>query len=246
MNGRAHERNRIRENGTIMPKTVGILGGMGPKSTVELMHKIIDRTPAQKDQDHIRILVDNRPQIPDRTNCILGNGPSPLSMMQDSVQMLEKWGAEMVAIACNTAHYFVDDIQSVVTIPVINMIELLSCHLNRTHTQDQPVLLLATTGSLKINLYQKYLKGFELVIPQENIQRNMIMEAIYEVKANGNNASSQRKILDAIDSLSARKPVCVIAGCTEIGIALQGITSKIPIINPLDLLADDIVERAFA
>ena len=86
-----------------MPKTVGILGGMGPKSTVELMAKIIDFTPAQKDQDHIRILVDNRPQIPDRTNCILGNGPSPLSMMQESVQMLEKWGAEMVAIACNTA-----------------------------------------------------------------------------------------------------------------------------------------------
>ncbi len=229
-----------------MPRTVGILGGMGPKSTIELMQKIIDRTPAQKDQDHIRILVDNRPQIPDRTNCILENGPSPLSMMQESVQMLEKWGAEMVAIACNTAHYFVDDIQRVVTIPVINMIELLSNHLNSNYSQGQPVLLLATTGSLKVNLFQKYLKRFELVVPPKNIQRNLIMEAIYGVKAKGNNASSQRKMLDAIDSLSGSKPICVIAGCTEVGIALKGVTLKIPIINPLDLLANDIVERAYA
>ncbi len=229
-----------------MPKTVGILGGMGPKSTVELMHKIIDRTPAQKDQDHIRVLVDNRPQIPDRTDCILGNGPSPLSMMQESVQMLEKWGAEMVGIACNTAHYFFDDIQKVVTIPVINMIELLSNHLHRNYSAGQPILLLATTGSLKTNLFQKYLKGFELLVPHENIQRNLIMEGIMGAKANGNKASSQQKMLDGIDSLASRKPVCVIAGCTEVGIALKDVTLKTPIINPLDLLADDIIKKAYA
>ncbi len=231
-----------------MPKTAGILGGMGPKSTVELMRKIINRTPAGKDQDHIRILVDNRPQIPDRTSAILENGPSPVSMMQESAEMLEKWGAEMVAIACNTAHYFVEDIQKVATIPVINMIELLSNHLNANHTQGQPVLLLATTGSLKINLFQKYIGNFRLVIPPEEVQRDLIMEAIYGeqgIKAIGNNASSRKKVLEAVDSVAAQKPACVIAGCTEIGIALDGVALKIPVIDPVDLLANEIVERAF-
>mgnify|MGYP005725436913 CR=1 FL=1 len=232
-----------------MPKTVGILGGMGPKSTIDLMQKIVECTPAQKDQDHIRMLVDNRPQIPDRTRGIHGTGPSPLMMMQESVQLLEKWGAEIIAIPCNTAHHYIEDIQQVVAIPVINMIQLLSNHLHQNYSPGQPILLLATSGSLKANLFQKYLKNFELVLPPEDIQKSYIMEAIYGergIKAIGYNATSRQKILDAIEALSSYTPVCIIAGCTEIGIALNGIELKPSIIDPLDLLANDIVKRAYS
>ncbi len=243
-------RKRIKQkkSGTIMPKTVGILGGMGPKSTIDLMRKIVENTPAQKDQEHIRMLVDNRPQIPDRTRAILGQGPSPLPMLRESAQLLEKWGAQMIAIPCNTAHHFIDEIQKIVAIPVLNMIKLLSDHLHRNYSPGQPILLLATSGSLKTNLFQKYLNDFELIIPPEHIQNSLVMEAIYGkqgIKAIGNNASSRQKMLDAIDALSERKPICSIAGCTEIGIALKGVTLKIPVIDPLDLLAKDLVERAF-
>jgi len=229
-----------------MPKTVGILGGMGPKSTVELMYKIVEATPAKKDQQHIRMLVDNRPEIPDRTDFILGTGSSPLPMMQESVQLLEKWGAEMIAIACNTAHYFLDDLQQVVGIPVLNMIELVSHHIARSYGQGEPVLLLATSGSVKTGLYEKFVREFELIVPNEQVQEELVMAGIRGVKANEAHALSQRKFLDAVERSSARKPVCVIAGCTEIGLALQDADLNIPLINPLAILAQHIVERAFA
>ncbi len=232
-----------------MPKTVGILGGMGPQSTIELMSKILARTPARVEQDHIRLLVDSRPQIPDRTKSILGTGPSPVPMMQDSVKQLAKWGADLLAIPCNTAHHFIDDLQSVVTIPVINMLQLLANRLETNFRPGQSMALLATTGSIKANLFQRYLSKFELLIPESDVQENLVMTAIYGengIKASGCTAANRTKMLDAIESLASFHPVCVVAGCTEIGNVLEGVTLPIPIFNPLYLLAGEIVEQALS
>ena len=94
-----------------MSKVVGILGGMGPMSTVDLMRKVTEKTPVRGERDHLRILVDSRPQIPDRPAALLGTGESPVPMMQESARMLEKWGAELLAIPCNSAHGFLKDVQ---------------------------------------------------------------------------------------------------------------------------------------
>src|SRR5210317_260934 len=107
-----------------MSKVVGILGGMGPMSTVDLMRKVTVMTPVQRERDHLRILVDSRPQIPDRPAALLGSGESPVPMMQESARMLEKWGAELIAIPCNTAHGFWKEIQAAVEIEVLDMIGL--------------------------------------------------------------------------------------------------------------------------
>jgi aspartate racemase len=109
-----------------MTKIAGIIGGMGPLSTIELLEKIFNYTPAEREQNHLRVLVDNHPQIPDRTDFIIGKGISPLPMMTESARLLQKWGADFLAIACNTAHYFYADIQKSVSIPLLNMLELVA------------------------------------------------------------------------------------------------------------------------
>ena len=84
-------------------KVIGILGGMGPEATVDLFRRIIRATPAEKDQDHIRVIVDSNPKIPDRTAAIMGVGPSPLLEMTKTAKNLEKAGADSIIIPCNTA-----------------------------------------------------------------------------------------------------------------------------------------------
>src|SRR5205085_11559342 len=95
-----------------MQKVDGIIGGMGPLATVDLMNKIIFYTPAKKDQDHIHIIVDNYSQIPDRTTAILGKGTDPAPFIIQSAQRLENAGADFLVIACNTAHFYFNSIEN--------------------------------------------------------------------------------------------------------------------------------------
>ena len=79
-----------------MKKTIGIIGGMGPMATVDLMKKVILATDAREDQDHIPILVDNNTNIPDRTAAILGKGESPLPELMKSAERLTNGGADFL------------------------------------------------------------------------------------------------------------------------------------------------------
>jgi aspartate racemase len=134
-----------------MAKVLGILGGMGPMSTVDLMRKVTEKTPVKKEQEHLRMLVDSRPQIPDRTAAILGKGPSPAPMLQESARLLERWGAELLAIPCNSAHAFLPDVRDAVAVEVLDMIGLVGRELGRRFPPGSPVALLATTGSRPVN-----------------------------------------------------------------------------------------------
>ena len=110
-------------------KVVGIIGGMGPGATIDLMKRIICLTPALDDIDHIRCIVDNNPKVPSRIKAIIeGNGEDPGPCMADMGKCLESFGADFLVIACNTAHYYYDVIQNAVNIPVINLIDIVSLH----------------------------------------------------------------------------------------------------------------------
>jgi aspartate racemase len=232
-----------------MSKIVGIIGGMGPLSTIELMRKIYLRTPAGKEQHHLRLLVDNRPQIPDRTDFILGRGPSPLPQLQESARLLEKWGAEFMAIACNTAHLFYNDIVKKIDIPVLNMLILLKTNLEKELSGENRIGLLTTTGALESNLFQNYLQQYQLIIPNQKIQEKYVMEAIYGehgVKTNKVSHQNISLLSKGIEDVIKEGPALIVAGCTEIGLILQEMRLDIKILNPLDILADEIVIQAQA
>lgn len=228
-------------------KTIGILGGMGPLSTIELMNKVVEKTPVEKEQDHIRMLVDNRPEIPDRTEFILGKGPSPVPMLQESATMLEKWGADFLAIPCNSAHAFIHQIGEAINIPVLNMIDLVRTELEKNLSSGASVGLLATTGTLHSRLYQNYLKQFSIITPEPETQEKLVMNAIYGqdgFKKTGKTESGRTKLLEAIGSIMSNQPKAIIAGCTEVELILKIAPVELPVFYPLDILAKEIVRLA--
>src|SRR5208337_1505190 len=94
--------------------TIGILGGMGPEATIDLFTKIVHSTPVSRDQDHLRLIIDNNPGIPDRQKAILENGPSPATMLIKTAKNLAVAGADFIVMPCNTAHYWIQEIRKAV------------------------------------------------------------------------------------------------------------------------------------
>ncbi len=223
-------------------KIIGILGGMGPEATADLFLKVIKSTPAKKDQDHLRIIVDNNPQIPDRTAAILRGGEDPTPALVDTAKNLERAGADFLIIPCNTAHYFHGRIQEAVSIPVLHMMtatadEIKACGITR-------VGLLASDGTIQSGLYHKALaqQGVEVIIPGPRTQEK-VMAAIYGVKS-GEFVSSARKAKEAAEELIAAGAEAVIAGCTEIPLILKERDASKPVIDATLALARAAVQKA--
>ncbi len=114
-------------------KVAGIIGGMGPEATVDLLQRVIKRTPVLDDKDHIRCIVDNDPKIPSRIKAIIeGKGEDPGPYLAKMARQLESWGADFLAIPCNTAHFYYESIANAVNIPVLNLIQLVVNHVKKT------------------------------------------------------------------------------------------------------------------
>ena len=226
-------------------KIIGILGGMGPEATIDLFYKIIKFTPAEKDQDHLRIIIDNNPKIPDRTAAILGKGEDPLPALRETAQNLEKAGADFIIIPCNTAHYFLPSIQKSVKIPILNMIEETAKETKKRIPQIKKVGLLASIGVYKSEIYHQHFKKFniEVISPQEK-EKEEIMKVIYVIKAGDLSKRVKKSILKITQNLIDKGAETVVAGCTEIPLILKDGDVLVPIIDPTQVLASIAVQKA--
>ncbi|MGE5633019.1 MAG: aspartate/glutamate racemase family protein [Caulobacteraceae bacterium] len=202
-------------------KTIGILGGMGPLATVDIFKKIVMMTDAHSDNEHIPVLIDNNTKIPDRTSYILGKGGSPLNELVRSAVRLETMGADVIIIACNTAHYFYDDIVKHVKIPVINMIEETAKEIRNNRPDVKQVGLLATEGTCKAGVYKKVFERFGIGLIQPDTEDlKQIMDVIYGIKQ-GLRDIDPTGFKQALSNLKLRGAETLILGCTEIPIAFQ-------------------------
>src|ERR1700676_1519526 len=148
---------------------IGILGGMGPAATVDFMDRVVRLTStagATCDQQHLPLLIANLPHIPDRSKAMLEAGEDPLPAMLDGIDMLNRNGVELIAIPCNSAHYWYDALRGHSKAPILNIAE--TCVAAIPHGTRR-VAVLATGGTLNAGLYQHMLsaRGFEPVIPDE-------------------------------------------------------------------------------
>jgi aspartate racemase len=214
-------------------------------STVDLMRMVTERTPVERERDHLRILVDSRPQIPDRPAGLFGTGPSPAPMMQESARMLEKWGADLIAIPCNTAHGFWGEIQEAVAIEVLDMIGLVGRELGKTLPDGTTVGLLATTAAGKARVFHDKLPQFQLVTPAPDAQEELVAGAILQVKLEHTAEEPRRKLLEAVATMDPA-PAALIAGCTEVELAFAGAETALPVVRPMELLAQEIVDLAWS
>ncbi|MEC5143239.1 amino acid racemase [Chitinophaga sp. 212800010-3] len=236
------------------PFKLGIMGGVGPSATVDFMNKIILSTPAQKDQDHIKMIVEQNPQIPDRTANIIHHETDPTIAMFSTCKRLEAEGADAIAIPCNTAHAFVKSIQEYLNIPIINMLTTTAEYILEQYEKDIKVGLLATSGTVQSKVYHNVLHdfGFEVVIPDGQHQE-YVMESIYGkfgVKAGYKSGVCRDLILKGANYVIEKGADVIILGCTELPLLFPDEVEIIkggkiiPLIDPTLILAKRIVSLA--
>lgn len=199
---------------------VGIVGGVGPAATVDFVSKIVRHTPASRDQDHIKLLVEHNPQIPDRTENLIGDGADPTVSLYATCKKLEDGGADIIAIPCNTAHAFVDRIEPYLGIPIVNMLTVTAGYLRETFPSVQKIGVLATSGTIESGVYRVALEAVGLcqVAPAQALQAR-VMEAIYGehgVKAGFTTGQCQDDIRAAVEGLVDEGIEVIILGCTEL------------------------------
>ncbi len=196
---------------------LGILGGLGPMSSVYFYEMLTEHTEAVCDQDHLNIVISSHASTPDRTAYILGNSDkNPLDTMIEDVKRLEKYGAEIIAIPCNTAHYFYNELKKTAGIPILNIIEETVDVAYRSGTECIGVL--ATDGTVRTESYQKVCAehGIRCEVPAEKEQA-WLMDIIYNDIKSGRGAN-MKKFSEICRSLEARGCQRLVLGCTELSL----------------------------
>ena len=223
-------------------RIIGILGGMGPLATADLFRRIVEKTPAKRDQDHPRIIIYNNPKIPDRTAFILGNGEDPRPELIASARKLEEWGTDFIIMPCNTAHFFAETIQKAIKIPLVNMVEETAKVVREMGLRK--VGLLATDGTIKGLVYHRALLkyGVGIAVPNK-VDQEEVMRAIYAGVKAGNLELGRKLLLEVARRLEKRSDG-IIAGCTEVSVALRQEDLSVPLIDPMDVIAEKAVRLA--
>lgn len=227
-------------------KTVGILGGMGPEATVDLMHRVIRATPATDDCDHIHLVVDNNPQVPSRIKALIEKtGQDPLPCLQEMARKLEAWGVELLAMPCNTAHYYHSGIQDAVSIPLLNMIDLSVDNVLDHSPQIAAIGLLASTAVLNLGLYDRAfsLQRIKVLHPEPEFQC-LLMQSIQGIKTGQHGGIEQRTLQNATDNLVRNGAEALLIACTELSILADKLKSAIPCWDASQILAEAIVQEA--
>lgn len=229
-----------------MSLTVGIIGGMGPAATCSLFERIIRKTDALCDQDHLHVIIDSNPGVPDRTEAMFGRGESPLPWLLRSAKLLELAGAQILVMPCVTAHAFAGELRSAISGTLLSMIEETAREVRQGHRGVKRIGLLATDGTIKINVFAPLAEICEVIVPDDSQQRR-VMDAVYGsagVKTVGVNVHASVLLEDAAKALVHAGAEAVVAGCTEIPLAIRQEQVPVPILDPLDILAAAVVGEA--
>ncbi|MDY6822070.1 MAG: amino acid racemase [Deferribacterota bacterium] len=226
-------------------KTIGIIGGMGPYATLDFFKKILDESKVEKDQDHLHLIIDNYPQVPDRTKYILSNGQNPYPYILESANRLTNNECDLLCMPCNTAHYFIKKLLKDLTksIEFIDMIESVKEYIYKNYKNIDKILVLGTDGLVKSHIYNEYFGKFPLEYPNFEEQKQ-IMEIILTVKK-GDIKKAANSFIGLINKLSNYKNTILIAACTELSILLPFIDNKDNIIDSNLILAKKVVKLAY-
>ena len=216
-------------------RRVGVLGGMGALATVDFLHKLVAATPPCSDQEQVPLLVRFCPEVPDRVAALFGRGPSPAPALVAAAQALERAGAECLAMPCNTAHAWHEDIAVGVSIPVLHIVDT-ALQAAAELGISGAVGLLATAGTLHSGIYPARGGAVEWITSTDTEQNEWVAPGIKAVKAlrPQDGAEPLRRVAQALVLRGAR---IVVMACTEIPIALDGQDVGVPLIDPTLTLA---------
>jgi len=220
---------------------VGVLGGMGPEATVDFMSKVIALTPGDDDQDHVRLLVDQNPQVPNRQEALLLGGENPGPVLADMARGLEAGGCDFLVMPCNTAHAFQDDIRSAVNIPFISIVD---ATLDAALDADC-VGIIATTACVQANVYQPVLesRGMRFVLPGD-ADTEELTRLSFEIKSGKKGDEIKAAVQGFAAALVDQGADAIVSGCTEFPLVLGAGDLDVPLLSSTDELAKKTIALA--
>lgn len=219
------------------PKILGVLGGMGPAATLDFLQKLLVHTPGEKDQDQIPTITYSNTQVPDRNVAYLENGESPGPELARSVRVLERAGVDLIAVPCNTAYIWYDDMAGASDIEVLNVPEIAAAAI----PGDSKVGIISTTPVKLSGLYSSKLeaRGIEAIYSSSQEE---VMKAIYMVKS-GRLQEAREEFLKQIRALEQEGADHILAGCTEVPVVISGEDTGLVLVDPMEELARECVRR---
>ena len=248
---------------------LGVLGGMGPLAGADFVAKLIRATPAVTDADHIPVLLWSVPQVPDRLAAMKGHGTSPVPMLVQALRSMAGCGVDRVAIACNTAHFWYDELVAGGGLPIIHIADAAAQVLSAfpaalpasaADSGRRRIALLATRGTHAAGFYPHRLAAFghRVLAHDEAIQRRFIDPSIEAVKALRLDAAGEllAGALETLASSSARAAregrdgeiiEIVVLGCTELPLAHASMPrpDPLPVVDATQALAQACVRSWF-
>lgn len=215
---------------------LGILGGLGPMSSVYFYEMLTSHTKATCDQQHLNILLSSRADIPDRTAFITGNGTqNPLPAMQEEIRRLERGGVGIIAIPCNTAHYFYDGIAACTSLPILNIMEETARFAHRLGVSRVGVL--ATEGTVCSGAYRSMLSRYGIACVDCTAEEQRVISHIIYREIKQGSAADIDAFLRVADSLTAQGCERIILGCTELSLLKKQNHLGTRFIDALEVLA---------
>jgi aspartate racemase len=217
-----------------MAKVLGVLGGMGPAATVAFLARVQALTPAEGDADHIRVVMDMNPQVPDR------NKTPELAavVLGEMAARLRDAGAQVLAMPCNTAHAQASGIHAVAEaagIPFIDMIAATTATV--VSTGQKRVGILATPGGEALYVAALMAAGREPLL-LEGPDREAFMARVYGVKAGDTGDAARARMKALAAALVARGAEVLVAGCTEVPLLLSAADVTVPLVDSAEVLAE--------
>ncbi len=226
-------------------KTAGVMGGMGPDATVDFMAKVIGLTRAGRDQDHVHMIVDNDPGVPNRQAAIRSGNDDVSDHLTTMALRLEQAGADFLVMVCNTAHSFLGGVEEATRIPFISIIDESVAEVQRVAPRGQTVGLMATDGCVDTGIYQDAISaaGRVALVPEE-ADRQALMSLINAIKGGHRDTGVQKDMRSIAKRLVDRGADTIIAGCTEIPLVFDGSGFNVPVVSSTDVLAEKTVALA--
>jgi aspartate racemase len=220
-------------------RKIGIIGGMGPLATADLYRKLILATPAARDQEHLPVVIDADPRVPDRTAALHDEGDDPLHALVAGATRLRDAGAEVGLIVCNTAHAFLPALRERVPLAFLDMIAETAARVAAEYPTVHRAGLLATRGTIEAQLYHRALAahGIDALVLDPAAQEELVDGAIALVKAGTVESEPGAR-------LAAAGAEVVLAACTEIPLVLDAAAVPVPLVDPTQTLAEAAIRVA--
>jgi aspartate racemase len=215
------------------------MGGMGPEATVDFMAKVIAMSDSGRDQDHVHMIVDSDPSVPNRQVAIRTGRDDVTPHLAAMAEGLESAGADFLVMVCNTAHVFMDGALDNVSIPFISIIDESVAEVERLVPNAEIVGVMATDGCLNTDIYQDAIEaaGKSAIVPDEAGVVEL-MRLITAIKAGDKSAPIAAGMEAVAQSLVDRGAAAIIGGCTEIPIVFEGEDFPVPVISSTNVLAE--------